>query len=444
LAIRQYDWSAHAAWGDGSADSGDWVTELIDLAAYAGDTVTVRLRLITGGPQSADGWYIDNVYLGPADVPDSASTMTRERWSLLSVPVKPATERLDSLFPAAMAAFRYQNGYVAAESLRHGAGYWIRFEAPDTTLLSGDALAADTIMLRRGWNLVGSITTPLDTARTLTLPPGIRTSSFFGFDTQYVEAPTLEPGRGYWVRASQAGKLVLSIFAPAAASAAKPPASLPCDSVTVTDARGRSQLFHVGGTGPPREAPPLPPAELFDVRLAGDRYDAVATGDARIAVNMQGVVYPLQIGWTGGPAGLRGWSIAAGGSEAELTEAGSWSIAAPTDVALVHAGVAHEGVPAAFRLAQNTPNPFNPQTLLRYSVPARSIVRLDVFSVLGQRIATLVEAEAEPGEHEVVWDARDAAGHAMSSGVYYYRLEAVSVNDPGKAFTDVKRMMLLR
>jgi hypothetical protein len=76
-------------------------------------------------------------------------------------------------------------------------------------------------------------------------------------------------------------------------------------------------------------------------------------------------------------------------------------------------------LPKEFALQQNYPNPFNPVTCISFSVPKRSLVRLDVFNILGQKVATLVDQDLDAGTHSVFWDASDDA-----SGVYFYRLRA--------------------
>jgi len=91
-----------------------------------------------------------------------------------------------------------------------------------------------------------------------------------------------------------------------------------------------------------------------------------------------------------------------------------------------------------YLLGQNYPNPFNPSTTLRIELPSRSIVRLDVFNTLGQKIACLYNGELEAGYREFVWQAHTA------SGLYYYRLQATSVEDHGKRFIQTKKMFLMK
>ncbi|MCX6137862.1 MAG: T9SS type A sorting domain-containing protein [Ignavibacteriales bacterium] len=91
-----------------------------------------------------------------------------------------------------------------------------------------------------------------------------------------------------------------------------------------------------------------------------------------------------------------------------------------------------------FMLDQNYPNPFNPSTTIRYTLASGSHVKLQVLSVLGRVVATLADGEQSAGMHSTVWNAD------VSSGMYFYRMEAVSTSDPGKRFVDVKRMVLMR
>ena len=79
-------------------------------------------------------------------------------------------------------------------------------------------------------------------------------------------------------------------------------------------------------------------------------------------------------------------------------------------------------LPARFALGPNYPNPFNPSTNIPYQLAALSAVRLEVFNLLGQRIAMLVDGERPAGFHTATWHATDAAGRAVAAGVYIYRM----------------------
>ena len=91
-----------------------------------------------------------------------------------------------------------------------------------------------------------------------------------------------------------------------------------------------------------------------------------------------------------------------------------------------------KGLPTEFALEQNYPNPFNPITEINFSIPIATDVKLEIYNVMGQKVATLVNDRLEAGYHTAAWDGGDVA-----SGVYFYRLKADS-------FVQSRKMMLLK
>jgi hypothetical protein len=89
-------------------------------------------------------------------------------------------------------------------------------------------------------------------------------------------------------------------------------------------------------------------------------------------------------------------------------------------------------MPQAFTLSQNYPNPFNPSSTIRYGLPQDAMTTLEVFNILGQRVAVLVNEEQQAGYHEVTFQ-----NQGLGSGIYFYRLTA------GK-FSETRKMTLLR
>jgi hypothetical protein len=149
-----------------------------------------------------------------------ASLIPRARWNMVSLPVTPADAAVTAIFPsAASPAFKYDGSYQIQDTLRHGVGYWIDFPSNQMIRIFGDTIATDTIPVVEGWNLIGSITEPVGVMSIASDPPGIVTSSFFGYGGSYVPSDSIYPARGYWVKTAQAGSIILSA-SPSAASMA--------------------------------------------------------------------------------------------------------------------------------------------------------------------------------------------------------------------------------
>ncbi|HEX9656928.1 MAG TPA: FG-GAP-like repeat-containing protein [Bacteroidota bacterium] len=257
-------------------------------------------------------------------------------WNMISVPLTVSDYAKTTLFPTAVSdAFAYQGSYVVRPVLMNGEGYWLRYNAAENVSIAGFILDLDTITVAVGWNMIGSIAAPVADSTIISIPPGIITSQFFGYNGAYFSASVIEPGKGYWVRTTQAGQLVL-------ANSPSPEGRIIIQST--------------------QEMPPSPPVQT--------------------------------------------------------------SLGTESDT------------PRAFTLSQNYPNPFNPVTRIEYALPHASRVRLTLYNVLGQLVATLVDEERPAGRFAAEWN-----GSIVSSGVYFYRLEANSTQ--GNETSSLIRKMIL-
>ena len=93
--------------------------------------------------------------------------------------------------------------------------------------------------------------------------------------------------------------------------------------------------------------------------------------------------------------------------------------------------------PSTLFLSPNYPNPFNPSTTLRFSLPQAGEAELSIYNLLGQRVATLMHGVQEAGPHTLTWNGRDEQGRELASGVYLYRLQA-------GAQVEARKLLLLR
>jgi hypothetical protein len=99
--------------------------------------------------------------------------------------------------------------------------------------------------------------------------------------------------------------------------------------------------------------------------------------------------------------------------------------------------------PERFHISQNYPNPFNPSTRVEYSLPLQSHVTVKIYNILGQEVATLVDEEQMNGYHLAEWNGTSSSGLSVSSGVYFYRVEARQLGGQFM-FASVKKMLLLK
>ncbi len=170
--------------------------------AYLGRDTLYTLRNITGN-------HTLDVRFNDGSIPLAFTVASQ--WNMVSVPLTMSDYSLGVLYPTANgSAFEYASGYQVAETLKNGYGYWMRFTTQQSLTLRGRERTADTFYVAEGWNMIGSISTPVPVSEIISSPPGMVTSNFFEYKDGYLEADSIRPGYGYWVKTSQAGQLMLS------------------------------------------------------------------------------------------------------------------------------------------------------------------------------------------------------------------------------------------
>ncbi|MBX3007199.1 MAG: T9SS type A sorting domain-containing protein [Melioribacteraceae bacterium] len=97
----------------------------------------------------------------------------------------------------------------------------------------------------------------------------------------------------------------------------------------------------------------------------------------------------------------------------------------------------YELLPGTYALAQNYPNPFNPETAISYTLAAPQFVSVKIYDALGKEIRTLVNQEREAGSYKTNWNGTDDNGNLVSSGIYFYKINAGN-------FTQTKKMVLAK
>jgi photosystem II stability/assembly factor-like uncharacterized protein len=398
-----------------------------------------ELDLVNGGPNLEDSLVmLEGPYV---------AEMVQTRWNLVSLPVGAESCLKTVLFPNAVSnAYSFDNGYHEEDTLVSGKSYWLKFGAPEEIEMKGMEKEMEIIDLHEGWNLIGALSFPVEVSTIVSNPPDIVTSSFYTYGGGYSAVSTLEPMGGYWVKASTSGQIHLDANVVAANQFLKSTSMEfgNLHSLNISDAEGNKQIlfFSLGRPVDARkfEAPPVPPEGGFDVRFATQRMAEFSTDHSPTSVPVQitGATYPIKITWDVREADAL---LKIDGKEVRFEGNGQITITnqASQIVLVLSPALMGKEAPTVFALAQNYPNPFNPRTVIRYQLPVASHVTLKIYDVVGREVKTLVNGMRDAGYESVEWDAGSVA-----SGMYFYRLEAVSSSDPAKMFSRTLKMLVVK
>ena len=163
--------------------------------------------------------------------------------------------------------------------------------------------------------------------------------------------------------------------------------------------------------------------------IAGDYCYVASEGTGVRAINIKNALSPVEDGYYDGVPQSRG--ISADGKYAYVAEKGDGLAIYSND--LLTSVKTEEGIiPQSLTLHQNYPNPFNPTTSIKVELNEKAFVTLEVFNMLGQRVAVLLNSQLSAGITTVTFDAS-----SLSSGIYMYRMQT-------KGSTIAKKMMLIK
>jgi hypothetical protein len=440
------------------------------LKAFSGDTgVVLEIPLTAGDTAGTFSITLSNVIISDTSGTNVMTSfndgqllvlsrkITIERtfnsgWNLLSIPVVPDNWSTAVLFPdASSKAFAFQDRYIVADTLRGGAGYWLKLPLTASHSVQGLPVSSDTIQVNAGWNIVGSISDTVAVNNVTQSPLNIVSSYFFGFDRGYRIANSLIPASAYWVKTSGSGSIALQTnkdFYPVPSLSIKRSgrlASLNAEDIaldslnilTIFDSDSSYQSLYFGkatvdsATLSKYELPPKPPWDAFDVRFSTDRFVQVYPDSIKdsidVIVEIQSGRFPVTVAWNIRKSDASYFvDDGAHGKFFPVTPlkdtgriiirdtTASTFILRAKDVTTSVKQFTH-ALPDRFELLQNFPNPFNPSTTINYQMPVSGFVTLKVYDLLGREIATLADGYETVGMHSVIFDAR-----SFPSGVYYY------------------------
>ena len=202
--------------------------------------------------------------------------------------------------------------------------------------------------------------------------------------------------------------------------------------------RGSAQVIQLGVDSKALQAlPPVPPAGMFDVRVAleGQETWQVARGDEAVDFPLLLQGGSMQIGWDIPAAEEGQWQLLLNQQVIDLRGAGSVAVEPSAVLQVRRLGAL--ALPQAYSLAQNFPNPFNPATTIRYELKEAGAVTLRIYDLMGQQVRELVNAPQSSGRHQVTWEGRDETGAQVANGVYFYVLRAGE-------FRALRKMILMK
>jgi surface protein len=398
-------------------------------------TIRINMReqssLEVNVPQQIE-LFIQHIVAGTGSI---TTTLTMNSgWNLIGLPGSIPHEGFTNIFTESIPGTLYEftTGYQSRTQLQPGIGYWIRYPQTVSETLSGEFVSEVTWNLKKGWNLVSGPSSSVSVSSIVDPQNVLIPNTFFDFRSQYGNSTLLNPGRGYWVRTSDAGTVVVS----SDVSAKSVGTTLFSESTPVN-----ANVIHVmlqtdtttlywggqlpaGLTAESFSLPPVPPAGVVDVRFDQDsRWVSDETAVIYVRQNQD----PISIAVSPSELALNPNDtyqlieyeevVLIGKSDLESGQVFTLS-PRTTRVALSTLEVRSE-LPAEFTLDQNYPNPFNPTTTIRFGLPEPADVSLEVYTVLGQKVMTLVNENRSAGWHTVSFN-----GSGLSSGVYVYRIQA--------------------
>ena len=179
--------------------------------------------------------------------------------------------------------------------------------------------------------------------------------------------------------------------------------------------------------------PPASPVDGFSVQFASGRiletYPAVVKEGRQFPISLTADRGPLTLQWN--VVGRTGHHITLSdgenGKKMKTIELAGSGTSANLKTGMnrlilrVDGGLA---IPREYSLSQNYPNPFNPSTQVLVGLPEASHLEIAVYNVLGQKVTTLVDEDRDAGYHTIVWNGTTEHGIAVSSGVYFIRVNA--------------------
>ncbi|MBI5019824.1 MAG: T9SS type A sorting domain-containing protein [Ignavibacteriales bacterium] len=422
---------------------------LYNLTIYASDGILLDSQKVSIN-------VLDTTTSAMLDIPVEVG------WNLISVPLNVGDFRKVALFPTANSpAFSYSNSYNLNDTLRIGHGYWLKFPNSNNMSIGGLKVVNDTIDVLPNWNIIGSLYHKIPIGNITPISPVTILTNYFGYSngSGYARSDTIIPGKGYWVKVNQGGKIILSTPIGGLSKTSEKCLSYSetqsgnvsnMNRISFKNSQGERTLyfsFDNNTEGLERNSiPPNPPAGCFDVRYSTQRFAEIFTKDIQtIPINIVSDESVLNISWDVRDINVRYQINVIDGDnrfhEHKISGKGT-TIIDLSNISRIYLSSHQTGdkqIADKFILEQNYPNPFNPATSIGYSIPRSARVQLNIINVAGQVVSTLVDDVQDQGYRTVQWD-----GQNQPSGVYFVILKAFDLETNQMLTRSSSKMLLIK
>jgi hypothetical protein len=357
-------------------------------------------------------------------------------WNMVGLPLLIEDTNYQSLFLNAQSGtlYSFDGIYQSETNLQPGEGYLLRITEDGPVSFTGLPIEELTISLQPGWNIFSGLSTSL-TAEYLYSFDIIQGGTIYGLDGIYYSPEFIEPGRGYWIRANEAGDITLTSNGALTKERVFTNHIEGSNTLDISNGEYSTTLYF--GKEVPEEdrlsysLPPTFTGMTFDARFTGNMKYTLESGEIEVVNTTETLTFSYDITIEVGEN--MNWVLSSESADYILEGAGELVVPSAEKFVLNRKPV----IPISFALHQNFPNPFNPITTLRYDLPSDAMVILSIYDMLGREITQLVNTTQQAGFKSVQWDGTDSFGKSVGAGVYLYHLRTDS-------FSQVRKMVLLK
>ncbi len=410
-------------------ESTSWVRESDDGSAESiGYSVVEYITSRSTDGTIAVGTHGRGIFVGRTDVgnvapdvlPMIAETLkVANNWQLIGSPMASDS---DIELGYNLQLYEFSGTYEPVAKLTSHTGYWVKSRSGSEIIYNGRADTTAVIGLREGWNIIGGVGDTVGVSA-INDPDGILSSSdVYEFTNgSYQAASDIKSLQGYWIQANQAGEIELTS---GSSSSKSKPAIAAGELGIITFSIGNTkQQLYVSDKSLKREeqeqfmVPPMAPEAVLDVRsVDGLR---LAEGN-ETELQFTASSYPVTV--TGNLSNMSDYILK--GVTGQDTVYYDIKNNTQTQIQRPHEKMILAEASGSTQITEhdllpNYPNPFYPETQIRYEVASQVQVRLEVYDVLGRRVQTLVDEPKSMGSYTVRFD-----GSSLSSGMYFIHMKA--------------------